>query len=167
MNNRGLPRTAERESATVLVLQAEFSRLLGWLRRSREWSTSRKEAKMTINPEHRREANKPLVVQRLRASKIEFVEEALQVGREAGRAWASDEADYPELRRIAKIWKKAPDDIDLLKVKRLIDPHHELSTLDFNEVVGCGGTFEDSDECAKGFARGAAEVYDEVKDEID
>jgi hypothetical protein len=107
------------------------------------------------------------IVERLRASKEHYVQYAGKNGLEAGRFWASTEAEYHQLRRVAKYCGSRSHDLVIGALKRLIDPSPEFSTPEFYEVVNCEGLFEGSDEWAKGFAQGAVEVYEEVSREIE
>ena len=57
--------------------------------------------------EHRKERNMTSVVQRLRASKENYLQQAEKDGEKAGRAWASDTAEYAELLGVANSWNQA------------------------------------------------------------
>lgn len=118
------------------------------------------------NHEHRKGASMTTVVERLKASKERYLKEAENCGLDAGRSWASNTAEYPELRRVANYWQGSRWEVELGGLRQLIDPDENLSTEEFCELVGCEG-FEESDEFAEGFAHGAAEVYDEVEAEMD
>jgi hypothetical protein len=106
------------------------------------------------------------VLERLRASKDQYVQHAGKKGREAGRFWATTEAEYHQLRRVANHWESRHE-VVVGALKRLIDPDPELSMDDFNVVVNCEGLFEKSNEWARGFAQGASEVYREFKEETE
>ncbi len=49
--------------------------------------------------------------------------------------------------------------------ERLEDPDQELNAEEFRDLVGCEG-YEEPDQFAEAFARGAAEVYDGVEAEM-
>jgi hypothetical protein len=120
------------------------------------------------NHEHRKGASMTTVVERLRASKGKYLQEAENYGLEAGRLWASDSAEYAELLRVANYYERSNTerwDIESSALRQLIDPDEDLSTEDFCDLVGCKG-FEESDEFAEGFARGAAELLNEVDAEL-
>jgi hypothetical protein len=106
------------------------------------------------------------VRERLRESKAQYVQHAGRNGREAGRFWATTEAEYHQLRRVANHWE-GKHDVVVGALKRLIDPDPEFSTEDFNALLNCEGLFEKSNEWAKGFAQGASEVYREFKEETE
>jgi hypothetical protein len=116
--------------------------------------------------EHRKGANMTTVVERLKASKEKYLQEAERLGFEAGRAWASNTAEYAELLRVAKHWEQSNSDTGLSTLRQLVDPDEILSADEFYDHVGCKG-FEESDEFAEAFVRGAAEIYEDVEAEMD
>jgi hypothetical protein len=118
------------------------------------------------NHEHRKGVSMSTVVERLKASKERYLKETENCGLDAGRRWASNTAEYSELLRVANYWKSSRWEVELGGLRQLIDPDENLSTEKFCELVGCE-SFEESGEFAEGFARGAAELYDEVEAEIE
>lgn len=118
-----------------------------------------------VNQEHRKGASMSTVVERLKASKGRYLKEAGNLGLNAGRRWASDTAEYPELLRVSNYWQSSRWDVELRGLRQLIDAGENLSAEEFRDLVGCQG-FEESDEFARGFAQGAADIYAEVEAEM-
>jgi hypothetical protein len=106
------------------------------------------------------------VIERLRASK-QLADEANNLsGKECGAAWARETAEYDQLHRV---WGAllAAAEIDVSSLHRLIDPENELDRAEWQEFWEChagGATLTDA--FAAGFAEGANEVFEEVKDKL-
>jgi hypothetical protein len=108
------------------------------------------------------------VIERLRASKERVEQRSRESGIECGKTWARQSAEYDELKRIAE-WTtmegvEVPYTLDALT--GLIDPEREMdrySWHDFWEKHGAGSV---DDAFAEGFIEGAAEIFDEIADEL-
>jgi muconolactone delta-isomerase len=113
------------------------------------------------------------VVARLRASKAEEDEELKAEGREAGRTWAREEADFRALKRVAiyEVWdtvqeEDLPDMLAalILKVKDLRDlDRHDARDL-WEGLLGTGQTPDPA--WIDGFVEGATEIWDKVANKI-
>ena len=110
------------------------------------------------------------LVERLRASKNAHLESEQVVGKEAGRTWATNSAEYQELARLVAVPFDAWNDNDLsYNVGKGItganDDNEGYSEInDFWELRA--GTCEPSDEFVEGFCDGALEVWNEVADKV-
>jgi hypothetical protein len=56
-------------------------------------------------------------------------------GRQRGRLWASEKAEYVELRRVVDV-AGAKDEEALKSLKSAIDPQHELNQIEFADLIG-------------------------------
>jgi hypothetical protein len=110
------------------------------------------------------------VIERLRASKARVEERSRESGKECGKTWAQQAAEYDELKRIAgyaKI-KQVPAPVNLEAVQTLIDPEKEMTRYewhDFWQKHG-DGDGDPNDAFAEGFVEGATEIYDEIADQL-
>ena len=112
------------------------------------------------------------VVQRLKASKLEFETASYKEGRECGTKWAVESAEYAELKRAYEINPDDPvfaededDDERALHLACLITNCDE-KTPDFWEGVFGEWVPSQDFEFYKGFLNGASEIYEKVKDEL-
>jgi len=129
---------------------------------------------------NRKEKTMDSVVERLRASKIQHVNAVERLGREAGRMWASNVAEYDELEHIADIdtneWfngePMAPYGwCDYLAFAVLGTPQSELDgsvSQDFwDSAVGDSHDPRiTSEKWLEGFIDGATDVYRNVEGKI-
>lgn len=122
-------------------------------------------------------------VERLRASKKRSDERELALGREAGAAWATNAAEAVELRRLqffydacrADDWDSFFDSgtgIDSYGVGERLFSVITAGEGDRNDggrfwesIFGDGRQYPADAEC-RGFAEGALEIWDEVKDQL-
>lgn len=117
------------------------------------------------NFQHRRTRNMDTAIERLRASKQDATKNDIEAGREAGRDWAGDFAEYAELARLSKtdLDGNYAGAWDVLK--HAISPDDGMSHEEILEY--CFGEEEpDSDEYVGGFVEGAQELFDEIKDQL-
>ena len=104
------------------------------------------------------------VIERLRASKQEADDRDKVEGREHGRTWAENVAEYRDLQRLARHWD---DDDDLGPLETLIkavNPNDaQWNALDylFGDL-----NFEASDEYYLAFIKGAVEFFQEVRTQL-
>jgi hypothetical protein len=113
------------------------------------------------------------VVERLRASKVRVQEEAFQSGQDYGRTWAKTNAEFDELQRIAESeqseeFQRAIDNDDGVEtLQRLIDPQEEMDRSDWESFWERHANVQPPSEVfARGFVDGAAEVYNEIADQL-
>jgi hypothetical protein len=118
--------------------------------------------------EHRQENTMTSAIERLRASKQEADTEDQTEGFEHGRSWASDEASYRDLQRLARDWDEAfHNDLDPLDtLTRAVDPNSELTRFDLLNHLFGDGTFEASDEYYWAFIKGAVRFFTEVRPQL-
>ena len=108
------------------------------------------------------------VVEWLRASKRSSAETERESGLEVGE-WATEDAKYGELLRIAKAVEEARREIDVQTLQDLIDPEHKMDAGDwvrFWEDRGFNGDSEPSDVWARAFADGAARFFQMVRSQL-
>ena len=123
------------------------------------------------------------VIDRLRASKAEHEDEDIQIGRDAGREWAEHLAEYKELKILAEISRE--HDGDGIELHFGDTPSHQgpgerfffaihpdenssrAEVRDFWEsALGDEAKGAESAPFVVGFAKGAVEVFEEVKDQL-
>lgn len=105
-------------------------------------------------------ANMKVVVERLRASKEKYLLEMANAGRERGRLWACEKAEFDELRRVVDL--AGADDHEALEgLKSAINPQNKLNRIEVAELIGVEER-DMSNEYAAAFVEGAAEVFDQV-----
>ena len=83
--------------------------------------------------------------------------------------WATEDAKYGELLRIAKAVEEARREIDLQTLQDLIGPEHKMDAGDwvrFWEDRGFSGDSEPSDVWARAFADGAARFFQMVRSQL-
>src|SRR5215207_6916995 len=103
------------------------------------------------------------VIERLRASKQEYLEETKSRGRAAGRSWAENRAKYPELRRVADIDGDLWTDASAL-LKNAVDPDHEMSWGEFCEYLFEFKLVNDMpEEYFDALIEGAQELFGEIE----
>ena len=81
-------------------------------------------------------------------------------GRERGRLWASEKAEYVELRRVVDL-AGVHDKEALGSLMSAIDPQNKLDRIEFADLIGVEER-DMSNEYAVAFVEGATEVYDQV-----
>ncbi len=109
--------------------------------------------------EHRKGQSMETSIERLRASKAKFIDAVSSEGKEAGRIWARDHAEFDELERVAALdctseWVGA-----FAQLRDAIDPNQDLAD---DEL----GAENHSDEYAAAFIGGAQEFYEEVRTQL-
>jgi hypothetical protein len=106
------------------------------------------------------------VVERLRASREQYIANEKRYGHEAGRKWAEDKASYLDLTRIALISDPpSADGWALTALYKVVDPDEQLDGEDVARYLNLHPN-DITDEFAAAFIEGAKEVYNEVKDQI-
>jgi hypothetical protein len=114
-------------------------------------------------------------IERLRASKEAYEQEANTRGHDAGVRWARDDAEYGELKSLALNWQQTDscETNDALGAPgvflRLIGRDCDRGEIDrFWDDMGFEA--DDSDKYSSdwwdGFVTGALEVFDEVEDKL-
>jgi hypothetical protein len=108
------------------------------------------------------------VIERLRASKARTEERSRESGKECGKTWAQQAAEYDELKQIAGYAKinVAPAPMDLNALQTLIDPEREMDRYQWHDFWQTHGDGDPNDAFAEGFIEGAAEVFDEIEDQL-
>ncbi|HEV2603332.1 MAG TPA: hypothetical protein VGU24_06690 [Microvirga sp.] len=109
--------------------------------------------------ENLKEPTMDTVIERLRASKEEYVSETEKLAKESGHHWAKTEAEYRDLKRLAAIAGDATFD----EFKAAIDPEHELGRGEIAEMFG-DDIFEAKYVAA--FVKAAVEVFQDVADQL-
>jgi hypothetical protein len=113
--------------------------------------------------EHRKGKTMATAIERLRASKQEADASDEVEGREHGRTWAEENAEYRDLQRLARDWDEDNDLDPLETLIKAIDPHDELSRSDsFIHLFG-DENFKASDEYYLAFIKGAVQFFGEVR----
>lgn len=110
-----------------------------------------------------KDPNMHQVVERLRASKAEFLKQENDQGREQGRDWAKRRASYDQLRRIAEI--ELSGEHFALQFDRAFDPNFDGNPQD-SFWFEPDEAWPPSDEYVEAFVEGAKDVWDEVADEL-
>ena len=136
------------------------------------WSVIAQQAfrEVILNLAVRREtATMDDAVERLRASKQSYVETERESGLEVGEEWATEDATYSELLRIAKAVEEARREIDLQTLQDLIDPEHKMDAGDwvrFWEDRGFSDDSEPSDVWVRAFADGTARLFQKARKHV-
>jgi hypothetical protein len=108
--------------------------------------------------------NMDQVIQRLRASKTEFVENETAQGREDGRDWATRYADYKDLKRVAGLQFYGHEECAYQLDQALGFKPGDGDSFWIDEDTG--RISRPSDEYVQGYVEGARDVWDEVKDKL-
>lgn len=116
--------------------------------------------------EHRKEQNMTSVIERLRASKEKHAQERATFGREFGRRWASDTAEYAELRSVSKIVEGNYDGWAAAELIAAIDPNREMDGEDLCAHLGVEESDVEDDDYMAAFIEGAQDVFTEVENQI-
>jgi len=123
------------------------------------------------------------IIERLKASRAAYVESINRDGTEAGRIWASESAEFGELKRLSEWWHGetessrtavlANDEHDALGLgafklaSQILDDATRSQCEDFwDEVLGDEDVRHEDEDFIRGFAKGAVQVFDEVKDQL-
>jgi hypothetical protein len=85
--------------------------------------------------EPRKGATMNAVVERLKASKEKHLLETANYGRERGRLWASEKAEYVELRSVVDL-AGVNDKEALGSLMSAIDPQNKLDRFEFADLIG-------------------------------
>ena len=110
------------------------------------------------------------MIERLKASKVEYDEQEEGAGAARGRAWAIHEADYTELKDLAEL-EDAIDNENYYEgaLGVLIEKHlypEDYQDVNFWKEHGGVENGQPSDHHASGFALAAIEAFRKVEDEI-
>jgi hypothetical protein len=108
------------------------------------------------------------VVERLRASKARVDERSREAGKSCGARWAKQAAEYDQLQSI-NVWTKinvGPVPLNLGALQNLIDPKQGMDRYAWHDFWEKWGEGTPNDAFAEGFIEGAAEVYDDVADQL-
>jgi hypothetical protein len=111
--------------------------------------------------EHRKGAKMNAVIERLKASKEKYL---LKTAKERGRLWASDKAEWDELRMVVDL-AGVNDEAALDSLKSAIYSQNEPAWIQFADLIGVEER-DMSNEHAVAFVEGAAEVYDQVESQL-
>jgi hypothetical protein len=111
--------------------------------------------------EHRKEPTMDKVVERLRASKAQRLEQLNVEAEEAGREWAKETAEHHELAALANAHRQTDVTIDI--VYAALDPEKEMNGSEFIEYLGLSDVRESElDDYIGPFVDGAVEIFHEV-----
>jgi len=106
--------------------------------------------------------------ERLRASKARVDERSREAGKSCGARWAKQAAEYDQLQSI-NVWTKINVDhvpLNLGALQNLIDPKQGMDRYAWHDFWEKWGEGTPNDAFAEGFIEGAAEVYDDVADQL-
>ena len=106
------------------------------------------------------------VIERLRVSKQRAEEANTASGKECGATWAKNTAEYDELSRVWAAASVINTGIDLAYLQRLIDPGDEMGYQDWQDFWANHGDGDPNDAFAQGFAEGAHDVFEEVRNQL-
>lgn len=116
---------------------------------------------------HRKDKSVQTAIERLRASKAQHVQEQTSDAKQNGRAWAADDAEFAQLKRVADI---DADALELLgdawsSIRNATDPEGDLTVAELcNELFGDEDNRDD--EWLIAWIKGAQEFYAEVADQL-
>jgi hypothetical protein len=126
--------------------------------------------------EHKKGRNMTTAIERLRASKQKAEHDAVLWGKNEGREWAADKAEYRWLQRLSNRRKTNPSEkprdalryaVDLVDETIIVNPE-EIDELYRNACYplsrGASGT---SDEYFSAFIEGAVGFFDEIREEVE
>ncbi|RVU12500.1 hypothetical protein [Methylobacterium oryzihabitans] len=120
------------------------------------------------NFNHRKGQSMMTAIERLRASKQNYLQNSAQNGASSGREWAQNHASFYELKQVSNI------DLDLRHlgledlawtVHRAVDPDDSIRHDDFPNVI-FGDSKWPSDEWLTGWVQGAQQFFEEVEDQL-
>ena len=115
--------------------------------------------------EQRKEPSMDKVVERLRASKAQRLEELNVEAEEAGREWARDKAEHHDLAALAAIDQQVDITVDV--VYATLDPEKNMNAREFMEYLDLSKVRESELEDYIGpFVDGAVEVFHEVEAQL-
>lgn len=115
--------------------------------------------------EHRIGANMTTVIERLRASKEKHLQETSKWGLEAGRAWATNKAEYADLVGVSQIVKYSRNDWASASLRSAVDPEYSMRDQELFEYFNLEPK-DVSEALLEAFIKGAQEAYEEVKDKL-
>lgn len=168
---------------TTISISDDLKKRMDRVKEPVNWSAIAKEAfelKLGEIARNRKEKTMENVIERLRASKIQRVNTVERLGREAGRTWATNVAEYDELERAAEIntneWfngvPNAPygwcDYLAFTILDTSEDDRDGSVAADFwNRAVGDPRDPRlESEKWLEGFIDGATDVYRDVESKI-
>ena len=99
------------------------------------------------------------IIERLRASKAQYLTSAEQAGRKEGREWASVSAEYRDLESLSALKQDFESEGSPLFVQEVVNALERSK----DEIFGDGDV---SFSRFSGWLRGVLEIWDEVKDKI-
>lgn len=115
-----------------------------------------------VGHEHRKGPTMDTAIKRLRASKTRSAKDAMARGKECGRTWAAEAAEFDELLRLS-----ATDTHCLATLIKAVNPHGAMSYGEVLEYIFRGDAGHMMDErFTVGFIDGAREFFSEVKDKL-
>lgn len=132
------------------------------------WSAVAQEAfkeAVAVNLIQREPTNMEQVIERLRASKARADRTALQSGREHGKLWACETAEYDELKRIAD-WTRMEGVVipfNISALKEVIDPSRRKDKYAWHEFWQKHSDGDVNDAFAEGFIKSAAKIFQEIE----
>lgn len=115
------------------------------------------------------------VIERLRASKDDFLDQERATGKSAGRSWAERHASYGDLVALTEHWNRLDEWDHMPEIETDLASclyREQLKYRDAEEYLRDRGIVDadrhdmPSAEWFKGFFKGAVEFYEEVKDQI-
>lgn len=125
------------------------------------------------NHEHRKGKTMTTAIERLRASKAQFLSNTEQYGKQSGHSWAENRASYGELKSVSAIdlTNFAPDDthgtgeyIAIASLRHALDSEMCFSTPQLLEILF--GVEDVSPEAVYAFIDGAQEFFAEVEGQL-
>ena len=135
------------------------------------WSAVAQEAfkqAVAVSAIKREPANMEQVIERLRASKARVDRRSRESGRECGKRWAGQAAEYDELKRVAD-WTRMQGAVIPFTVeafKQLIDPMQKMDRYAWHNFWLKHGEGDVNDTFAEGFINGAAEIFSEIENQL-
>ena len=120
------------------------------------------------NHNHRKGRNMSTMIERLRASKVRHEQDQDDDAKQRGRGWATDRAEFAELKQVADIdldqFGKGLNSI-FKAIHDAVDPDDTLETEDLCETL-FGDAVDHTDTWLIAWVEGAQEAFAEVKDQI-
>lgn len=108
------------------------------------------------------------LIERLRESKKRYEGRSYDHGKECGREWATLEAEYDELKRVAGFVRERYINPIVTVLQSLIDPNQEKDQGDWDLFWGerTNSKEQPEDAFALGFIEGASDVFNEIVDKL-
>lgn len=114
---------------------------------------------------HRKGQTMETAIERLKASKQQYLEAEQSDGYQTGRDWAKDVAEYGELKEIAAL-DFTGESCDGALGALYATVEKDSFWDDFNRTVRGNDDVDWTDEYAGAFIEGASDFYDEVEDQL-